>query len=1014
MATGRPGRHRRGHIHGYGRIGACGRRKHGKRDGGGDAAHRRPHGKLHHARSGRHGDPDRRIKGSDGGYLAVRQNDGAVYSTKDASEASVFNVIEYKYKYQDYVTGTDTIPAETFGSMVTTYSFQDTRSGQYLTIQNYREKNTVAAKYYNDDPTWGSTVYDIYATAGYVGYNERFYMDRNTADGSWAITTHMNSERDIKPGDESDGKSFAKYQTKLSGTRFVTFNTQASTPDKAPYRVTFEKADPQSKVVADNETRDFTHPGIALSATDLDTMKAHVAKGEQPWKGDFDKLLADSHTTNGPKGQNYTEIGRGSYTTWDAPRRDQFDNDAQTAYNNALAWAVTGEAKYGDKAAETITNWTHLKAFNGRDRILGASIGTYRLLAAAEIVTYYDGGYAGFTKDAQTALKNEMLDVFYPVIRDGSAPMLANGSWDDSSIMTMMAIGVYTENAHIYNRAVTMYQDIHVNGSIAAYINDEGVTQEAGRDMDHAQLPIAWMAQICLTAEKQGDSSLWGLYDNRLAKAMNWYAKYNLGHDDVPYSIVDNIYHLRGPFAYWDKINTWINVSYRGFLAPTFETAYAHYRNVEGVDTTWMEKAARAMRPEGYSTLDFLNYSTLTNYNGEATTPRTFIQLRTSEKPWYQNTWDEVNAYRPGSDELPSGVDQTLNSFFSVNGDGTLAITSKWEKAPLFEVVKNADGTYSLLATQNGKYLSVTDEADGADLVVKASAGTIGDNEKFAISGIGGPGATISSPSHDNRQLTITPKSSKDPASTSPKLVLGAAGVKGSFGLMRQASDITVKFDANGGSEVASQTVQWNDPVAEPQAPTRAGYTFTGWYSDAKLTQAWDFKTAKATGDTTLYAGWAKQAAGVDKSGLIALVNKYAGVKQGDYTDASWAKFQDALAKARKALDATTQAQVDQASKELDAAYKALATKPGNNGNGQQQGNAGGAQKPGNSGQQAADGDSSPKPTNGNASNATDGGKPNTNGGALGRTGTAVAGLVTALVLLTGAGTAFIVRRRRA
>ena len=962
-----------------------------------------------------------KIKGGDGKYLAVRTNDGAVYPTDNADEASVFNVIKYEYKYQDYVTGTDKIPAETFGSMVTTYAIQDTRSGKYLTIQNYTQKNTVAKKYYNDVPTWGSTVYSIDATADYVSYNERFYLDEDTADGSFAISTHMNSERDIKPGDESDGKSFVKYQTKIAGNRFVTFNTEVSTPDKAPYRVSFEKADPQSTIVKDNEKRDFTHPGIALAAADLDTMKQHVAKNEQPWKADFDKLVSDPLTAKNT-GKQYTEIGRGSYTSWNWI--NDFDKDAQTAYNNALAWAVTGDAKYGKLASDTITNWTHLKAFNGRDRILGASIGTYRLLAAAEIVTYYNGGFDGFTKDAQTALKNEMIDVFYPVIRDGSAPMIANGSWDDSSIMTMMAIGVYTENAHIYNRALTMYQDIHVNGSIAAYINDDGVTQEAGRDMDHAQLPIAWMAQVCLTAEKQGDASLWGLYDNRLAKAMNWYAKYSLGHDDVPYEIVDNIYHARGPFAYWDKINTWINVSYRGFLAPTFETALAHYSTIDGVDTTWMEKAARAMRPEGYTSLDFLNYSTLTNYTGEAGTARTFIQLRTSEKPWYQNTWDEVNKYRPGTEELPSGVDQTLNSFFSVNEDGTVSITSRWEGAPLFEVIRNDDGTVSLLATQNGKYLSVTDEKadDKGTLVVKASATKIGDNEKFKVSSIGGPGATIVSPSHNNRQLTIDPKTSNDPANTSPKLVLGADGVKGSFGLMRQVGDMTVTFNANGGSDVAAQTVEWNDKATKPADPTRDGYVFTGWYSDEALTKAWDFDTNAVTGNVTLYAGWTKQAAGVDKAGLIGAIKDAEGVNgngQGDYTDDSWKVFQDALAAARQVRDDpdATQEQVDSATTTLKNAKDGLKHKDNggsDNGNGNNGGNGNtGNNGADNNGNGSVNGNGGQTGTNGNG-NGSKNVSAAKNGSTLSRTGSAVAGIAIATIVLVGAGVTLVMRKRQA
>lgn len=68
----------------------------------------------------------------------------------------------------------------------------------------------------------------------------------------------------------------------------------------------------------------------------------------------------------------------------------------------------------------------------------------------------------------------------------------------------------------------------------------------------------------------------------------------------------------------------------------------------------------------------------------------------------------------------------------------------------------------------------------------------------------------------------------------------------------------TVKFDSNGGSDVAEATVsqETNYLVTEPETPEKTGYTFSGWYSDAELTKAWDFKTDKVDWHTTLYAGW--------------------------------------------------------------------------------------------------------------------------------------------------------------
>ncbi|WP_295620694.1 glycoside hydrolase family 2 TIM barrel-domain containing protein, partial [uncultured Intestinimonas sp.] len=65
----------------------------------------------------------------------------------------------------------------------------------------------------------------------------------------------------------------------------------------------------------------------------------------------------------------------------------------------------------------------------------------------------------------------------------------------------------------------------------------------------------------------------------------------------------------------------------------------------------------------------------------------------------------------------------------------------------------------------------------------------------------------------------------------------------------------TVTFDSMGGTAVEAQTVEEGGKAAEPTDPTRDGYTFDGWYTDADCTEAYDFETI-VTADITLYAGW--------------------------------------------------------------------------------------------------------------------------------------------------------------
>ncbi|MEQ6357131.1 leucine-rich repeat protein [Lysinibacillus sp. M3] len=71
-------------------------------------------------------------------------------------------------------------------------------------------------------------------------------------------------------------------------------------------------------------------------------------------------------------------------------------------------------------------------------------------------------------------------------------------------------------------------------------------------------------------------------------------------------------------------------------------------------------------------------------------------------------------------------------------------------------------------------------------------------------------------------------------------------------------SPLTVKFDANGGSEVPSQTVEYDEVAKVPSPPVKAGNTFEGWYKDKELTKAWDFDYDVVKNDITLYAKWSK------------------------------------------------------------------------------------------------------------------------------------------------------------
>ncbi len=97
-----------------------------------------------------------------------------------------------------------------------------------------------------------------------------------------------------------------------------------------------------------------------------------------------------------------------------------------------------------------------------------------------------------------------------------------------------------------------------------------------------------------------------------------------------------------------------------------------------------------------------------------------------------------------------------------------------------------------------------------------------------------------------------------DNASTAISDAIAALIKKGSGGsssLGGGTAYYVVSFDTNGGSTAENQRVQSGHKLTLPADPTKAGYTFDGWYSDKELKTEYDFSKG-VTSSFTLYAKW--------------------------------------------------------------------------------------------------------------------------------------------------------------
>lgn len=335
-------------------------------------------------------------------------------------------------------------------------------------------------------------------------------------------------------------------------------------------------------LVARTSAQSFVHPGLLHSRGDLERMKQAVARKQEPIYSGFELFRQNpvsQHTykMQGPMkmvGRNPT-VGQGTY-----------DTDANAAHQNAIMWAITGEKAYAEKAREIINAWSAtLKTITGRDAVLMAGLGPFKMVNAAEILRYT---HAGWPEADIKKTERHFKEVIYPVIKD-FAPF-ANGNWDAAAVKTMMAIGVFCNDRLLFERALRYYVDGHGNGTIWHYIiNEDGQIQESGRDQGHTQLGVAMLGECSEIAWHQG-LDLYGYAGNRLLKGFEYVAKFNLAQE-VPFTTTLD---RTGKYSHMT-----IARQDRGTLRAVYEQIYHHYVNRMGLEAPYTRQAAEKIRPEG-------------------------------------------------------------------------------------------------------------------------------------------------------------------------------------------------------------------------------------------------------------------------------------------------------------------------------------------------------------------------------------------------------------------------------
>jgi hypothetical protein len=284
------------------------------------------------------------------------------------------------------------------------------------------------------------------------------------------------------------------------------------------------------------------------------------------------------------------------------------EEDFSAACLNTLMWICTRDERHAGRAMEVMCAYADtLRTIPPtNDALLLVGLEGFKIAYSLEVLrhTFPQAG-AGRVAKIEAMLR----EVFIPVMDTFYArPAYTNGNWGPIVTKAYMACAITMDNRAMYDKALDFYLNARDNGTIRNYIDPAtGQIQESGRDQAHSMLGIGALATVCELAWKQGDD-LYSALDDRLLKGYEYTAKYNLGHDDVPFRTWKDV---TGKYCDWTEIST----RARGKVIPIWEMAYNHYVLRRGLEMPYTWQMIQKIRPEGYDR-DHPGFGTLLFYGG--------------------------------------------------------------------------------------------------------------------------------------------------------------------------------------------------------------------------------------------------------------------------------------------------------------------------------------------------------------------------------------------------------------
>jgi hypothetical protein len=193
----------------------------------------------------------------------------------------------------------------------------------------------------------------------------------------------------------------------------------------------------------------FAHPGAWSNSAELVFVKAQVQAGGNLWATQLAMLEG---STPGNQASRYSQLTQANVI-------NSCNNDAQVAqademgaYAQALAWYLSGNTSYANRAIAILNDYAGLQSITApscwnQQNVLDAGWFGAGFANAAELLRSYPGWSAAGIANFQAMLKR----AFYPLLASAS---VGNGNVDLTQMDAMMSIAVFCDDQAEFNAGI--------------------------------------------------------------------------------------------------------------------------------------------------------------------------------------------------------------------------------------------------------------------------------------------------------------------------------------------------------------------------------------------------------------------------------------------------------------------------------------------------------------------------------------------------------------------------------